>query len=58
MTVIEPVDNVMMEALVKDIAYLDGPVYLRVNRKEPVQIYAPAPSLRLARARSSLKGMI
>ncbi len=41
MTVIEPVDNVMMEALIKDVAYLDGPVYLRVNRKEPMRIYAP-----------------
>ena len=41
MTVLEPVDNVMMEALIKDVAYHDGPVYLRVNRKEPEKIYAP-----------------
>ncbi|MCK9526316.1 MAG: transketolase family protein [Limnochordia bacterium] len=41
MTVIEPVDNVMMEALVSDVAYYDGPIYLRINRKEPLKIYAP-----------------
>lgn len=41
MTVIEPVDNVMMEALIRDVVYYDGPVYLRVNRKAPEKIYAP-----------------
>ena len=56
MTVIEPVDNVMMEALVKDIAYLDGPVYLRVNRKEPVQIYAPGTEFEIGKGKVLTEG--
>lgn len=39
MTVIEPVDNVMIRSILKDVALLDGPVYLRINRKEPVRIF-------------------
>jgi transketolase len=56
MTVIEPVDNVMMEALVKDIAYLDGPVYLRVNRKEPVHIYAPGTEFEIGKGKVLTEG--
>jgi transketolase len=41
MTVIEPVDNVMMRAILPQVAAMDTPVYLRVNRKQPVKIYAP-----------------
>lgn len=56
MTVIEPVDNVMMEALVKDIAYHPGPVYLRVNRKEPVQIYAPGTEFEIGKGKTLKEG--
>lgn len=39
MTVIEPVDNVMIKTIMHDVVNHDGPVYLRINRKPPVQIY-------------------
>lgn len=41
MTVIEPVDNVMVLAILPQVVEMDTPVYLRVNRKEPVKIYEP-----------------
>lgn len=41
MTVIEPVDNVMVRAILPQVVEMDTPVYLRVNRKEPVKIYEP-----------------
>lgn len=40
MTVIEPVDNVMIRSILKDVVNHGGPVYLRVNRKQPVQVYS------------------
>jgi transketolase len=46
----------VMEALVKDIAYLDGPVYLRVNRKEPVQIYAPGTEFEIGKGKVLTEG--
>ncbi|MDK2953865.1 MAG: transketolase [Kosmotoga sp.] len=39
MTIVEPVDNVMMKGILKDIAYTYGPFYVRVSRKFPVKIY-------------------
>ncbi len=39
MTIVEPTDSVMMEALVEQIAYTYGPFYVRVFRKKPIRIY-------------------
>lgn len=39
MTVIEPVDNVMLRAILPAVVDLPGPVYLRLNRKQPEPIY-------------------
>lgn len=41
MTVIEPVDNVMLRGILPAVAKLKSPVYLRVNRKQPVKVYPP-----------------
>ena len=49
MTVIEPVDNVMMRAILSDVAGLNSPAYLRVNRRQPVQIYAPGTEFTIGR---------
>ena len=39
MTIIEPVDNTMVEAILPQIVDLPGPSYIRIDRKNPVHIY-------------------
>jgi transketolase len=39
--VLEPVDNVMLESLLKQVKDLYGVFYIRLMRKEPVMIYEP-----------------
>ena len=48
----QPVDNVMMRAILQDVVDLPGPVYLRVNRKQPVQVYSEGTGWRLVKAKS------
>ncbi|AKI97423.1 transketolase family protein [Kosmotoga pacifica] len=38
-TIIEPVDTVMMKGLLKDITYTYGPIYVRVSRKSTTRIF-------------------
>ncbi|MGI6148956.1 MAG: transketolase family protein [Firmicutes bacterium] len=56
MTVIEPVDNVMMRAILSDVAGLNSPAYLRVNRRQPVQIYAPGTEFTIGRGKTLREG--
>jgi len=41
MTVIEPVDNEMLRGILPQVVEMDTPVYLRINRKQPVKVYKP-----------------
>lgn len=56
MTVIEPTDNVMMDAILKDVLELDGPVYLRINRKAPVKIYSEGTKFELGKGKVIRQG--
>jgi transketolase len=56
MTVIEPVDNVMMRAILQDVVDLPGPVYLRVNRKQPVQVYSEGTELEIGKGKVLREG--
>lgn len=51
MTVVEPVDNVMLQAILPAIIDLPGPVYIRLNRKQPVAIYGEGTEFTLGRGK-------
>jgi transketolase len=50
MTVIEPVDNVMVKDIVKQLAGLYGVYYLRLYRKNPIKIYEEGSSFEIGKA--------
>lgn len=50
MTVIEPVDNVMLKDIVKQLAGLYGVYYLRLYRKNPIKIYEEGSSFKIGKA--------
>jgi transketolase len=39
MTIIEPVDNIMIEAILPQVIDRPGPCYIRIDRKHPIRIY-------------------
>lgn len=48
-TIIEPVDTVMMKALLKDITYSYGPCYVRISRKTTVRIFEEGSSFEIGK---------
>lgn len=56
MVVIEPVDNVMMATLLPQIMEIQNPVYLRMNRKEPVRVYESGESFTIGQGKTLRDG--
>ncbi|HBQ64647.1 MAG TPA: transketolase [Clostridiales bacterium] len=50
MTVVEPVDSTSLKCLLPQVAYWDGPVYMRLFRKKPERIYEEGACLKLGQA--------
>lgn len=56
MTVVEPVDNVMLKAILPQLISLAGPVYLRLNRKQPVPVYTEGTKFDLSQGKVLREG--